>query len=56
LLFGERLYLVGVQDALLTTLDPVLVTGFDVEDMLVEEVSGLASGLRSVSCYIDWSA
>ena len=41
---------------MLTTLDPVLVTGFDVEDMLVEEVSGLASGLRSVSCYIDWSA
>jgi len=39
---GQRLDFIRVGKTLLDTLDPVVVTGVVVEDLLVEEVSGLS--------------
>ena len=50
LFLGKGLDLVGVEDALLATLDPVVVADVVVEDLLVEEVSGLSEDLDVASC------
>jgi hypothetical protein len=56
LFLGKWLDLVGVEDAFLATLNPVVVAGVMVEDLLVEEVSGLSDDLGAASCRIRLSA
>lgn len=45
LLLGDRLLLVGVEETLVAALLPVLVAGVEVEDVLVEDVSGCGNDL-----------
>jgi hypothetical protein len=52
LFLREGLDLVGVENTLLTTLDPVVVAGVVVEDLLVQEVSSLSEDL-DVASYRD---
>jgi hypothetical protein len=46
---GKWLDLVGVEEIFLATLNPVVVAGVVVEDLLVEEVSGLSDDLGVTS-------
>jgi hypothetical protein len=50
LFLGKWLDLVGVEEAMLATLNPVGVAGVVVEDLLVEEISGLSDDLDVASC------
>jgi hypothetical protein len=50
LFLGKWFDLIGVEDALLAALSPVVVACVVVEDLLVEEVSGLSDDLGIASC------
>lgn len=56
LLLGERLDFVRIEEASLATPNPVLVAGVDVEDLLVEQVSGLCQDLSVAVCRTSVSA
>jgi hypothetical protein len=56
LFLGKWLDLIGVEDALLAALSPVVVAGVVVKDLLVEEISGLSQDLGFASCSTSLSA
>jgi hypothetical protein len=50
LFLGEGLDLFGVEETCFATLNPVVVAGVNVEDLLVQEVSSLSDDLDVASC------
>jgi hypothetical protein len=50
LFLGKWLDFVGIEKTFLATLNPVVVAGVVVEDLLVEQVSGLSDDLDVASC------
>lgn len=56
LFLGQWLDLVGVEETLLAALSPVVVAGVVVEDLLVEEVSGLSQDEDAAICSASVSA
>ena len=55
LLLGKGFGLVGVEEALFAALDPVVVAGIVVKDLLVQKVSSLSKDLDVASCCFNMS-